>query len=693
MKSISKIYYLYVKKYIPRSFFRLVNPFLAKMDLYRWKKMNPELEDERMKGELIYEPFFGFHDKKSKVVNQDYFDFIFKQNIYPSKENVAYLEHKKIETSLKAIAFYLPQYHPIEENDKTWGKGFTEWTNVSKAVPQFIGHYQPRLPGELGFYDLRNIDIQRRQVELARNYGIYGFCYHYYWFDGKKILDKPLENILSNPDIDFPFCINWANENWTKRWDGLDNEIILKQNHSPKDDIDFIKEVSRLFQDKRYIRIENKPVLMVYKPTLLPNAKQTAERWRVWCRENGVGEIYLIVAHTFGYIDDPKTIGFDAAVDFPPHNMNISSIIDKIKIINPAYSGGVSDYRSILRLSNQFETPGFTKFRCVCTGWDNDARKPGRGFTFINATPQNYQKWFENVCYHAEKNFSENEKFVFINAWNEWAEGTYLEPDRKYGYAFLEATYNVLKKFDDKILETVTQSQFKFQKKHDSAVILHLFYMDLWSEIKESLKNLENNFDLFISLTGDISANILDEIIKDYPNVKIYLQENKGRDILPFLEVMKDIKDLKYEFICKIHSKKSKQRRDGEIWRQKLINSLLGSEERVGEVKSLFNSDKKIGIILSKDSLGKYEDFIGYNGDHMKNLFKKMNLKYGRDFHFPAGSMFWFRPEALNGLMRLDLTSSDFSMEMGQLDGTMAHAIERMFCVVAEKNGYKIKTI
>lgn len=340
---------------------------------------------------------------------------------------------------IKLIAFYLTQFHPIPENDEWWGKGFTEWTNVTKAAPQFPGHYQPHLPADLGFYDLRLREIHHEQIALAKSYGVDGFCYYYYWFSGRRILEKPLEDMLNDPQANMPYCLCWANENWTRAWDAGNKEILIAQEYRAEDDLEFIKSLEVHFKDPRYIRVNGAPLLIVYRPQHLPNAKASGEVWRQYCREAGIGEIHIACAlthHNWDYIQ----YGFDFGVEFPPHNIREPNLAHEISFYKP-WHGYAPDYADIAEMYlSQKADPGRNVFRGVFPSWDNTARRGENGTIILNGTPENYEYWLSQAINRTRLDFPEQERLVFINAWNEWAEGCHLEPDRRYGHDFLEAT-------------------------------------------------------------------------------------------------------------------------------------------------------------------------------------------------------------------------------------------------------------
>ncbi len=353
-----------------------------------------------------------------------------------------------IQAPVRAICFYLPQFHPIPENNEWWGDGFTEWTNVRPAKPQFEGHYQPHVPGELGYYNLLDPGVQKRQVELAKLYGIGGFCFYFYWFHGHRLLEDPILRYLADSSLDLPFCLCWANENWSRRWDGCNEDILIAQDHSPQDDMAFIEYISIYLKDPRYIRVGGKPLLLLYRPSLLPNICETVVRWRTWCRENGIGEIYLAYTQSFEK-NDPRGFGFDAAVEFPPANASSREVIRDEVPFNEDFIGKTYDIRSLSERSSNYTKPDYKLFRSVCPSWDNTARKKNRGIIFCNGSPSVYSNWLKNAMQETISAFAEpDERLIFINAWNEWAEGAHLEPDAKYGYAFLQATRDALSGVD-----------------------------------------------------------------------------------------------------------------------------------------------------------------------------------------------------------------------------------------------------
>jgi len=346
-------------------------------------------------------------------------------------------------TPVRAIAFYLPQFHPIPENDLWWGKGFSEWTNVTRAKPNFVGHYQPHLPADFGFYDLRVAETLEQQAAAARDHGIYGFCYHYYWFAGKRLLERPVETMRTSGRPDFPYCLCWANENWTRRWDGADQDVLIAQNPSRADDERFIRELLPHLRDERYIRVDGRPLIIVYRVGMLPEPRTTSAIWRKICREEGIGELYLCAAKTYD-TDDPALYGFDALVEFPPHGIRVLTVNHQVEITNFDFKGAIYDYREFVQSQLAQPGPQYVSHATVMPAWDNTARRPNVANTFVNSTPEVYEVWLREVVARVAELRRPEERLVFINAWNEWAEGAHLEPDRRYGRQYLEATRRAL---------------------------------------------------------------------------------------------------------------------------------------------------------------------------------------------------------------------------------------------------------
>lgn len=349
-------------------------------------------------------------------------------------------------TRVRTIAFYLPQFHPIPENDLWWGRGFTEWTNVTRAKPNFVGHDQPRVPADLGYYDLRVPDVMRQQAALARRYGLGAFCFYYYWFAGRRLLESPIEQYMADPGIDFPFCLCWANENWSRRWDGQDQDVLMAQAHSPEDDMAVIHDLIRHFKRPNYLRVDGRPLMLIYRASLFPDFAATAERWRIECRKAGIGEIYLAHVESFDMIDKgihPSTFGCDAAVEFPPHGM-AETYPTPTPLLNPAFEGKTADYRDIATRYAVRRSPPYKRFLGTMPGWDNTARRQDHSYVFEHSSPGAFRAWLEHAVERTRDEHSGEERLLFINAWNEWAEGAYLEPDRRFGHAFLEAHRDAL---------------------------------------------------------------------------------------------------------------------------------------------------------------------------------------------------------------------------------------------------------
>jgi len=411
--------------------------------------------------------------------------------------------------SIKSIAIYLPQFHAIPENDKAWGEGFTEWTNVRKAKPLFDEHYQPHVPHEtVGYYDLSDPEVMVRQAAMAKEYGIYGFAFYHYWFNGKRLLETPLDNMLKTGKPDFPFLYIWANENWTKRWDGLDNEVIMKQDYSREDDLNHIRFLcENVFSDKRYISIDDKPVFMVYRTELMPDIKETAMIWREEAKKYGFKDLYLVRVEGFVRGINPNDIGFDAAMEFGPDWDSVDASKTKRDIDT---ENATHDYISTIdNISLKLE-PNYPLYRCVFPAWDNSPRKSFRASTFVNNNPQAFRQFFYRISEYTKKRFTDDSQFIFVNAWNEWGEGCHLEPDVKNGDAYLRELKNLL---NDTSGDDLRQYVDFLEK-------------NLVSRIKErnELMIIKEDYKRFVNSNGH---RLMEVMLKKYRQLKKHIRNSR----------------------------------------------------------------------------------------------------------------------------------------------------------------------
>jgi glycosyltransferase involved in cell wall biosynthesis len=345
----------------------------------------------------------------------------------------------------KLLAYYLPQFHSFPENDAWWGNGFTEWTNLARGLPRFKGHYQPRVPRDLGFYSLNDTDTIRRQAAMAKAGGVYGFVFYYYWFNGKRLLDRPVDGFLGDASIPMPFCLMWANENWTRRWDGADAEVLISQDYRVEDEPELVASFAQHFADPRYIRVQGRPLLMIYRPGLIKDATNTLARLRRLFKEVSNENPLLVMGQTFK-ATDPVVFGMDGAIEFPPHKLtqDLAAINGSLQHLDIEFEGKAYRYDDVVRVSLDEPSPPYPLIKTAVPSWDNDARRQGNGIVLTESSPQKYQAWLSELVDRAVKNPFFGEPLVCVNAWNEWCEAAYLEPDLHYGSAYLNATGRAL---------------------------------------------------------------------------------------------------------------------------------------------------------------------------------------------------------------------------------------------------------
>lgn len=401
-------------------------------DLQRWKARH----------RVFSWPAYG---KWVEEIKQDKSQFVpFTDKLYQRKEG-----------DVKIFAYYLTQFHAIPENDDAHGKGFTEWTNVASAQPHFVGHYQPKIPYDLGFYNLLMPGVMERQVEIAKAYGVYGFCFYYYWFSGKKVLEKPLEYWLAHKEIDFHYHFCWANENWSKLWDGGNQELIFEQKLQEGDAEKFFNDILPYIQDERYEKIDNKPILMIYRPSLFDKQKflDFLARLEELAKQNGFNGFYITFSNRNykGEEMDPRCWGNYAQTEFPPHEINgYCKEMRGVQRLVPDTSFVLLSMEDFIDKKLYLQDKPYEVFKACFPGWDNTPRKAYSGGWCFRLSNLQFAIWLSDIIRWTKDNHPANKQYVYINAWNEWGEGAILEPTLREGYRNLEIVKECIENNRDK---------------------------------------------------------------------------------------------------------------------------------------------------------------------------------------------------------------------------------------------------
>lgn len=378
-------------------------------------------------------------------VTPQYFNQISKLSDYePTTTYVPYSSVPCVNRqSFKPIAFYLPQFYQTSLNDASWGEGYTEWSAVTRAVPAFFNHYQPHLPDALGYYNLTMTEVLQKQIALAKQYGIYGFCFYFYNFGDQCELRLPLEIFCKTQSLDFPFCLCWANENWTRKWDGRDGNILALQKYDKLSLTKVIEDATQYLTHRNYIKIDGKPLFIVYNPSEIPDLQGFASDFRHACSKHGIGNVHLSIVNKM-FEEPPQEYGFDSVTEFPPHGMQHLKRKDITnQLFHNNFQGDVFDLEDYVN-NLIYTKPSYPVFRTAFPSWDNTARRRATPHVFYGSSPKIFALWLRKICRYVLDTADERNRIFFINAWNEWSEGAHLEPDKKYGYAYLQTVKDIL---------------------------------------------------------------------------------------------------------------------------------------------------------------------------------------------------------------------------------------------------------
>ena len=622
--------------------------------------------------------------------------FLYKQNVtYIENDNKmreyeGNIDFSQKKTNIKVIALYLPQFHEIDENNNFWGKGFTEWINVKKCKPSFIGHHQPRIPGDkfgyLNYYDLTDLNVIKSQVKLAMNHGIYGFGIYYYWFSGKQLLEKPLNLFIKYSDINFHFLLIWANENWTKKWDGKDSEILIKQEYKPKDPIIFIRDIKKYIIDKRYIKIDEKPVLGLYEPNKIPNLKEVTTIWRQKSREYGIGEIFILICINNNKTQDFQNLNlFNATYEFPPRNSFQNHRIPNKKTF--IYSELL--YKSLYLDETKADFNLLPFFRGSMLEWDNCPRM-NKCEIFDHYSPQQFYLFNKIIINWTNRHYNKDFRFIFINAWNEWGEGSYLEPDEKYGYASINSLSKAI--FNLTYIQTYNLTDIIGKNK----IIVFVFCVkeNLIGNIIEITNNIPFKFDLALFMENNINMNTIKQYIKINSktiNFELETSFNIKKNLFKFQNKIKN-----YKYICNINYNPYKNISIFKEWRNYIHNNLLGDSLIISEIINDFENNDDLGMIFPEryyKTLSMFgENINNFETKYLNSVLNKVNPKVRispKFIDFPEGNMFWARTKAIYPLFNL-ISNILFTKKMRLI---VENHLEKIWIYLLKLNGFFYKKI
>ncbi len=578
---------------------------------------------------------------------------------------VSFLNSVELEDpSARLLAYYLPQAHLLEPDSKQHGNQHvleTQFESSNDLASQFKSKEFAIVEGD---------QVHLSQIVLAKRYGISGLCFAFQWFNGKKSLDSHISDYRRNPSKDLPFCLCWENE----------NQSLNEMDNKSQDDLEFIVTVSSYMLDPRYIRINDQPLLLISEPALLPSGKETTERWRNWCRENGIGEIFLACPDSSN-ISSPVEYGFNTSIKAP--QCKLSTVMSL-----PAYSQNMIG-KACRFFSKIFSWDTFSKFRIAsfkkkstasCYSSSSSAKTTKNdcnGSVAVNHSPFSYQQWLYSALKCVVENIDEpDERIILTNGWNKWNDNSQLHPDRKNGYAFLEATRMAL------LRSNIQHNKQTHVENETLAIVIHAFYLDVLEQILEFISNIDLDLKLFVTTPEQQEQQARDILIHYGHEFELLAVDNRGRDVWPFFQIMPKVTEAGHEIILKLHTKKSKHLKSGNHWRIDIYQKLM-AEKNVRHALDLFKDDPEIGIIGPENHVYSMSSNFIPNKYNILRLAARMGIKQDQvsSLSFAAGTMFYARVSALQPILNLAINEEDFDREAGQTDGTFAHALERGFSI------------